>query len=77
MTPEIMTRFLAKMTISICDYDIPRELVANFDETGLHLIPAGSESYVKVGTTQVKKIGMSVSYWMAFLLTQDMATSDK
>lgn len=53
-----MTRFLAKVTLSIVDYDIPRELVANFDETGLHLTPAGSESYVKIGDIQVKKIGL-------------------
>jgi hypothetical protein len=59
MTEEIMTNFLAKMTISIVDNDIPRELVANFDETGLHLTPAGSASYVKIGDIQVKKIGMT------------------
>ena len=41
----------------IIDYNIPKVLISNFDETGLHLTPSSGASFVKVGETKVKSVG--------------------
>ena len=61
-TPEVLKAFQAKVSLMIQDFNIRKELIVNFDETSLHLAPAGVASFVKVGTTQVKKIGHSLVF---------------
>lgn len=47
-----------KIAITLHDHMIPKEMVANFDETGLHLAPSGKRSFAHVGDIQVKSCGM-------------------
>jgi hypothetical protein len=49
---------LGKVCLSTSDFSIPKQLIANFDETGLELAPNGDCSFVKVGETHVNSIGI-------------------
>jgi hypothetical protein len=60
--------FLARIAITVAENNIPKELVINFDETGLHLTPSGNRSFVTVGTTQIKKVGYGMFLYFKFII---------
>lgn len=60
LTNEIKDNYLSKIAITIAENHIPKDLVVNFDETGLHLTPAGNRSFVQIGETQVQKHGFGI-----------------
>lgn len=60
MNEEILDEFLSRVSLTILDHNIPKDLVINFDETGLNLTPAGNKSFVTVGEIQIKKVGHGI-----------------
>lgn len=58
ITDEIRNDFLMRVGLMVSKFNIPRDLVINFDETGIQLCPASTRTYHKRGDHQVEIIGL-------------------
>lgn len=53
----IRMEFLAEVK-TVSDYDIPPELICNFDQTNVNIVPVGDYTLEKSGSKQVQIIGL-------------------
>lgn len=53
----IRMEFLAEVK-TVSDYDIPPELIINFDQTNVNIVPVGDYTLEKSGSKQVQIIGL-------------------
>lgn len=53
----IRMEFLAEVK-TVNDYDIPPELIINFDQTNDNIVPVGDNTLEKSGSKQVQIIGL-------------------
>lgn len=62
----IRMEFLAEVK-TVNDYDIPPELIINFDQANVNIVPVGDYTLEKSGSKQVQIIGLEdkrqVSYY--------------
>jgi hypothetical protein len=45
--------FVQRIALAVRQYKIPKELVINFDQTGVHIVPINNRSFAKTGSKQV------------------------
>lgn len=53
----IRMEFLAEVK-TVSDYDIPPELIINFDQANVNIVPVGDYTLEKSGSKQVQIIGL-------------------
>lgn len=67
--PELKNNFLERIHTLIAEHDIPDELVLNWDQTGVPIVPRGQWTMEERGSKQVNIVGLNDKRQITFLLT--------
>ncbi|VDI04793.1 Hypothetical predicted protein [Mytilus galloprovincialis] len=70
---ELRVQFLASVSKIISENNIPEELVMNFDQTNISIIPCGNWTMEEEGSKQVEITGLEDKHQITALLTCTMA----
>ena len=66
---EIKVAFLTRIKTLITDHHIPTQLVLNWDQTGVSIIPAGEWTMEKQGSSQVTISGLDDKHQITAVFT--------